>query len=195
MQGCDVWRDGCEAPGAGGVASVHSSLGSWTQSPVSHQPGDNRVTSSDMWWSNGDYDWEVWPAWPDDEDLITNWSLVTSLLTTSSSEVTRGWPLIVTSWRLLTNPGWCGLDRLPQRLQAGGPGQPGRGPRPRGQDDHGGAAGGADGLPGLVLLSHRWQHTREWDESGRGLCKLLSLSSSLSRARWPVLDTDRDIYY
>ena len=157
MQGCDVWRDGWEAPGAGGVWPVftlHSDPG------LSHQSVTSPGTQSDMWWSNDD-NWEVWSEWPDDEDLITNWSLVTSLLTTSSSEVTRGWPLIVTSWRLLTNPGWCGLDRLPQRLQAGGPGQPGRGPRPRGQDDHGGAAGGADGLPGLVLLSHRWQHTRD----------------------------------
>ena len=156
---CDVTGGRLLGPVVCGQCSLFTRI---LDSVTSQSPDrGHRVTSSDKWWSNDDDDWEVWSEWPDDEDLITNWSLVTSLLTTSSSEVTRGWPLIVTSWRLLTNPGWCGLDRLPQRLQAGGPGQPGRGPRPRGQDDHGGAAGGADGLPGLVLLSHRWQHTRD----------------------------------
>ena len=128
-----------------------------SQSPArGHQPSDIQWQVIMTWW------W-WWPATLCDlHDLMMRlWSLTlhSDILVTPDHAFlwsdTRGWPLIVTSWCLLTNPGWCGLGRLPQRLQAGGPGQPQLGPRPR-QDDHRGEAGGADGLPGLVFLPHRW---------------------------------------
>ena len=147
---CDVWRS-ARLLGTPGQCSLFTRI---LDSVTSQSPaGGARVTSGVMmtWWWHDHQCYVMTSQWYDHDDGVVTARLL--LTSRSCLVVTSGWPLIVTSWRLLTNPGWCGLDRLPQRLQAGGPGPR---LRARGQQDVRAAAGGGDGLPGLVFLSHRW---------------------------------------